>query len=113
MFLWQPASHFVVTFLALTETTPVDESLISYHVEVENSATEEEIVNPAVNNSIAESNEPVSPPVQVAKEDVNKAVVAHHPLPAAPTQTDVTKKSYASIVIYYPPSFPLLLHLMS
>jgi hypothetical protein len=103
----------VVTFLALTETTPVDESLISDHVAAENSVTEREIVNPVVNNSTAESNEPVSPPVQETKEDVNKVVAAHHPPPAAPTQTDVTKKSYASIVSYYPLSFPLLLHLMS
>ncbi|KAK3163052.1 hypothetical protein QOZ80_1BG0096960 [Eleusine coracana subsp. coracana] len=81
-----------------TETTPVDEGPISDHVAVGNSATEEQNSNPAVNDSTVENNASVKPPLQVAKEDANMALVAHHPPPAAPTQTDVTKKSYASIV---------------
>lgn len=94
-------SHCVVTFLALTETTPVDESLISDHVAVENSVADGQIISPAVNDSTVENNASVNPPVQAAKEDANKALVAHHPAPAVPTQTDVTKKSYASIVSYF------------
>ncbi|XP_062208130.1 nuclear transport factor 2-like [Phragmites australis] len=81
-----------------TETTPVDKSLISDHVEVENSVTEGQVINPAVNGTTVENNVTVKPPVQVAKEDAQKALVATAPLPSAPTKTDVTKKSYASIV---------------
>jgi hypothetical protein len=92
----------VVTFLALTETTPV-----------ENSVTEGQIISPTINDSTVEINESVKPPVQVVKEDVNKTVVAHHPPHATPAWTNVNKKSYASIVSYYAPSLPLLLHLMS
>jgi hypothetical protein len=92
----------VVTFLALTETTPM-----------ENTVTEGQIISPAINDSTIEINESVKPPMEVGNKDVNKTVVAHHSHHAAPAQTYVNKKSYASIVIYYVPSLPLLLHLMS
>jgi hypothetical protein len=92
----------VVIFFALTETSPV-----------ENSVTEGQIISPAINDSTIEINKSVKPHVEVVKEDVNKTVVTHHPPHAAPTQTDVNKKSYASIMSYYVPSLPLLLHLMS
>jgi hypothetical protein len=92
----------VVIFFALTETSPV-----------ENSVTEGQIISPAINDSTIEINKSVKPHVEVVKEDVNKTVVTHHPPHAAPTQTYVNKKSYASIMSYYVPSLPLLLHLMS
>jgi hypothetical protein len=92
----------VVTILALTETIPM-----------ENSVIEGQIISPAINDSTIEINESVKAPVEVVKEDVNKTVVAHHSRHDAPAQADVNKKSYTSIVSYYVPSLPLLLHLMS
>jgi hypothetical protein len=97
-FLWQPVNHCMVTFLALTETTPVDESLVSDHVPVKNSVTEGQIISLTINNSTIKIKESVKTPVKVVKEDVNKTVVAHHAPHASPAQTYVTKKSYASIV---------------
>jgi hypothetical protein len=69
------------------------------------------LISPAVNDSTIEINESVKPLVEVAKEDMNKTVVAHHP--HAPAQTYIAKKYYAAIVSYYVLSFPLLLHLLS
>jgi hypothetical protein len=92
----------MVIFLTLTKTTLV-----------ENSITEGQIISPAINDSTIEINESIKPPVEVVKEDVNKTVVAHHLPHAAPAQTNINKKSYASIVSYYVPSIPLPLHLMS
>jgi hypothetical protein len=72
-----------------------------------------QIISPAINDSTIEINESVKAPVEVVKEDVNKTVVAHHSRHDAPAQADVNKKSYTSIMSYYVPSLPLLLHLMS
>ncbi|KAK8445690.1 hypothetical protein SEVIR_9G368400v4 [Setaria viridis] len=82
---------------ALPEPTPADRSVISDHVTTENIVTERQISNPPVNGTAVENNVHAEPPVQVAKEDPKKAPVAAPP-PPAPTPTDVTKKSYASIV---------------
>ncbi|TVU01879.1 hypothetical protein EJB05_18743 [Eragrostis curvula] len=81
-----------------TEPTPVDENRNSDHVAMENNVTEGQVIDPTVNDTAFENNVSINPLAQVAKEDANKAVVAPPPPPAAPTQTDVTKKSYASIV---------------
>ncbi|XP_062211549.1 nuclear transport factor 2-like isoform X2 [Phragmites australis] len=85
------------TCSALTEPTPADKSLISDHVRVENNVTERQVINPSINGTAVEEGVNVEPPVQVAKEDPKKAPVVA-PTPPIPTQTDVTKKSYASIV---------------
>lgn len=82
---------------ALPESASADRSVISDHVTAENSATERQISNPSANRTAIERNVNTDPPVQVAKEDLQKAPVTAPP-PSAPTQTDVTKKSYASIV---------------
>ncbi|CAN6312334.1 unnamed protein product [Urochloa humidicola] len=85
------------TCSALPESTPADRSMISDHVTAENIVTERQINNPSVNGTAIENNVSAEPPVQLVKEDPKKAPVAAPP-PPAPTQTDVTKKSYASIV---------------
>ncbi|PUZ40649.1 hypothetical protein GQ55_9G441400 [Panicum hallii var. hallii] len=79
------------------EPTLADRSVMSDHVTAESIVTERQISYPSVNGTIVENNVNVEPPVQVVKEDPKKAPVAASP-PPAPTQTDVTKKSYASIV---------------
>lgn len=89
------------TCSALPEPTPADRSVMSDHVTAESIVTERQISNPSVNGTAVENNVNVEPPVQVVKEDPKKAPVAASP-PPAPTQTDVTKKSYASIVSYLP-----------
>ncbi|KAL6616727.1 hypothetical protein ACP70R_038997 [Stipagrostis hirtigluma subsp. patula] len=83
---------------ALSDSIQVTETLISDQVAVENSVTEEQATNSTINGTTIENNVGVTPPVQMAKEDAKKAPVAAPPAPAAPTQTDVPKKSYASIV---------------
>ncbi|KAG2551247.1 hypothetical protein PVAP13_9KG385500 [Panicum virgatum] len=85
------------TCSALPEPTPADKSVILDHVTAESIVTERQISNPSVNGTAVENNVNVEPPVQVVKEDPKKAPVTAPP-PPAPTQTDVTKKSYASIV---------------
>ncbi|CAN6289118.1 unnamed protein product [Urochloa humidicola] len=85
------------TCSALPEPTPADRSVISDHVTAENIVTERQISNPSVNGTAIKNNVSAEQPVQVVKEDPKKAPVAAPP-PPAPTQTDVTKKSYASIV---------------
>ncbi|CAN6319601.1 unnamed protein product [Urochloa humidicola] len=85
------------TCSALPESTPADRSMISDHVTAENIVTERQINNLSVNGTAIENNVSAEPPVQLVKEDPKKAPVAAPP-PPAPTQTDVTKKSYASIV---------------
>jgi len=82
------------TCSALPEPTPADKSVILDHVTAENIVTERQISNPSVNGTAVENNVSVEPTVQVVKEDPKKAPVAAPP----PPQTDVTKKSYASIV---------------
>jgi cell division septation protein DedD len=84
---------------ALPEPTPADRSVISDHETTENIVTERQISNPPVNGTAVENNVHAEPPVQVVKEDLKKAPVAAPP-PPAPTPTNVTKKSYASIVSY-------------
>ena len=87
------------TCSALPEPTPADKSVILDHVTAESIVTERQISNPSVNATAVENNVNVEPPVQVVKEDPKKTPVTAPP-PPAPTQTDVTKKSYASIVSY-------------
>ncbi|KAF8698781.1 hypothetical protein HU200_035039 [Digitaria exilis] len=82
---------------ALPEPSPANRNVISDHVTTENIVTERQISNPSVNGAAVENNVNAKPPVQVAKEDSKKAP-ATAPPPPAPTQTDVTRKSYASIV---------------
>ncbi|WVZ57283.1 hypothetical protein U9M48_007688 [Paspalum notatum var. saurae] len=82
---------------ALPEPTPADKGVISDHVTAEANVTERQISNPSANGTAMENNINTEPPVQKAKEDPKKASIAAAP-PPAPTQTDVTKKSYASIV---------------
>ena len=91
----RPASE---TCLALPEPIPADRSVISDHATAESNVTERQISDRSANGTAIENNDKTQPPVQVPKEDPKKALVAARPPP--PTQTDVTKKSYASIVSY-------------
>jgi len=88
----RPASE---TCSALPEPIPADRNVISDHVTAESNVTERQVSDPSANGTAIENNVKTQPPVQVPKEDPKKALVA---APAPPTQTDVTKKSYASIV---------------
>ena len=87
----RPASE---TCSALPEPIPADSSVISDHATAESNVTERQISDPSANGTAIENNVKTQPPVLVPK----KALVAARPPP--PTQTDVTKKSYASIVSY-------------
>ena len=87
----RPASE---TCSALPEPIPADRSVISDHATAESNVTERQISDPSDNGTAIENNVKTQPPVLVPK----KALVAARPPP--PTQTDVTKKSYASIVSY-------------
>ncbi|CAD6211550.1 unnamed protein product [Miscanthus lutarioriparius] len=89
----RPASE---TCSALPEPIPADRNVISDHVTAESNVTERQISDRSANGTAIENNVKTQPPVQVPKEDPKKALVAARPPP--PTQTDVTKKSYASIV---------------
>jgi len=86
----RPASE---TCSALPEPIPADRSVISDHATAESNVTERQISDPSDNGTAIENNVKTQPPVLVPK----KALVA---APPPPTQTDVTKKSYASIVSY-------------
>lgn len=86
------------TCSSLPEPTPSNRNVISDHVTAENIVTERQISKPSVNGTAVKNNVNAEPPVQVAKEDFKKAPATAPP--PAPTQTDVTKKSYASIVSY-------------
>ncbi|KAL6598261.1 hypothetical protein ACP70R_046426 [Stipagrostis hirtigluma subsp. patula] len=81
------------TCLTLPEPTPAGKSLISDHVTVEDTVKEEQVINPAVTGTTVEKNASAKPHVQVAKADPRKGRVAPPPI-----QTDVAKKSYASVV---------------
>ncbi|AQL06086.1 Nuclear transport factor 2 (NTF2) family protein with RNA binding (RRM-RBD-RNP motifs) domain [Zea mays] len=88
----RPASE---TCSALPEPIPADGSVISDHVTADSNVTEKQISDLSANGTAIESNDNTQPPVQVPKEDPKKALLV---APPPPTQMDVTKKSYASIV---------------
>ncbi|XP_040378611.1 nuclear transport factor 2-like isoform X2 [Oryza brachyantha] len=91
--------------LAETDPNPAEDGMVSDPVAVENNFADGEVTNSTLDGTSVENNATVESPEQMSKEEEPRKTPVAAPTPTS--QKDVTKKSYASIVMKEVPLTPV------